>query len=1384
MHKASYAQCILDVNQNIPDTSTTNVFIEVSGLLVDSLNDPLQGVCGVEIEFRHSYLGDLQIELISPEGHSVILVGPFTTAINPTNLITWDVTFLPCGFPVSPDAGFNATWNNNQDWEVFATYTGSYYPQNGCLEDFDTGPANGLWQLRITDNDLFQTGQIISVSIIFCDNTGLSCTLCSADGGEFVQSDFVICEGEAPDISVLEINYPSETPDPVIYNYQYLITDGIEVFDFGTDPDFGNLAPGDYQVCGLSYNAADSADLADFLAQNTYDFIQQVLTGENLFCADLTGQCLLFEVLGPDTVYVNAEICEGGVYTVGGEEFDRTGQYFVHFQNQFGCDSIVALDLLVQDPVAVIANHGSISCTGTIMLDGSGSVGSGLGFTWTVLEGNIVTDPGQMVITVDEPGHYRLIVSSAGCADTAYTAVQTGPDGPFIYTEGGTVTCNDPAVQLNAVVFPTNVSYQWTGPGGFISNQLKPVVNEPGFYYLHAMDSLGCEQVSIVEVIDGTAPPVPLIQIRNVDCIGQTARFLAFPNRNDFAYEWSGPGGFSSSDRNVTVSLGGIYTLTITGPNGCQGIINLDFPGDYTLPTYSISVQDDTLNCDEQVFLEVMPSNPFDSVVWHTPYGDVLTTTGILVSQSGIYEIEIINDNGCIAEDAVEIINGPDLLAIEIFADTLDCNTDTANLFVVAPAIDSVHWSGPGLIASNGPQVSTENPGIFMATVYDSAGCIGYAFIQVINDDSSPNFQIHTDSIDCNISEVEIYFTTGDHYTDLEWMTPLGEIVGDSAFLYDLPGTYTLTLTGPNGCSRSKNAVVIADTASPVFFLESDNLGCMDSIPIDIVTVDSLVAYQWSGPNGLNDTGKVIFVSAPGEYTLTAVGNNGCLGNYTVQVDSAAIVPEISINGEQLNCMDPEITLQGVAFPGGLEMQWADTAGTILTQSSDLVVSEPGIYIFSAGGEDACTRTDSFEVQPLAFPSIDLISDSIDCYDPAELQASSDMQDVMYAWSGPGGFSSSDSIIITSESGNYTLTIIAPNGCVTDTSIFVPIDTLSPLAIAMGETLLRCDVTEADLDGNQSVGDSLRFSWYSPDGNIVTGVDTSLSVIDSPGTYILEVIQGTNGCSDTDTIIVVEEPNPLSQIFYTAISECFGDGMGSLTIDSVTGADTGLFYTLDTTGSQAFPHFSNLQSGTYELTIVDSFGCSLDTLIQIQDVTGSSFLDIGDDQEILLGDSVFLQVQTELDSSQIATIVWDPLPNITCPQCLEAVYIPTGTITIAIQLSMEAGCVLEDKLTISVNEQAKVFVPNIFSPNGDSVNDHLEVYFHKGVERIIRFWVFDRWGNLVYGVNDKPAVPGSVSWDGEFEGKKLNSAVFPYLLEVGLINGKTEILHGDITLIR
>lgn len=91
--------------------------------------------------------------------------------------------------------------------------------------------------------------------------------------------------------------------------------------------------------------------------------------------------------------------------------------------------------------------------------------------------------------------------------------------------------------------------------------------------------------------------------------------------------------------------------------------------------------------------------------------------------------------------------------------------------------------------------------------------------------------------------------------------------------------------------------------------------------------------------------------------------------------------------------------------------------------------------------------------------------------------------------------------------------------------------------------------------------------------------------------------------------------------------------------------------------------------------------------------------------------------------------------------------------------------------------QDKVFIPNSFSPNGDGVNDVINIY--GAAIRELRFAIFNQWGEKVFETRDT-----NIGWDGRYKGRPQPSGVYIYVCQLVLIDGTAQTKKGTINLIR
>jgi gliding motility-associated-like protein len=160
------------------------------------------------------------------------------------------------------------------------------------------------------------------------------------------------------------------------------------------------------------------------------------------------------------------------------------------------------------------------------------------------------------------------------------------------------------------------------------------------------------------------------------------------------------------------------------------------------------------------------------------------------------------------------------------------------------------------------------------------------------------------------------------------------------------------------------------------------------------------------------------------------------------------------------------------------------------------------------------------------------------------------------------------------------------------------------------------------------------------------------------------------------------------------------------------------------------------------------------------------------------------QLNPVVVGDSIKSSTWSPPLNLSCSNCLNPVIIANKSNNYELTIVSQSNCVSQAQQRIAVRKAPYVFVPNVFSPNGDGQNDRLIVFANPNrVKQIRRFALFNRWGNLVFEKLNFAPNDESSSWDGIINGKSVSNDVFTYFVEVVLFDDQIKIVAGDVTLV-
>jgi hypothetical protein len=234
--------------------------------------------------------------------------------------------------------------------------------------------------------------------------------------------------------------------------------------------------------------------------------------------------------------------------------------------------------------------------------------------------------------------------------------------------------------------------------------------------------------------------------------------------------------------------------------------------------------------------------------------------------------------------------------------------------------------------------------------------------------------------------------------------------------------------------------------------------------------------------------------------------------------------PQVSAGTDKyLTCAVTEVTLDGASSTSGATFSWSGPDGFTSSEATPsvnvagtytLTVTDPATGL--AASDDVTIRLD-YEAP---FARIQNFGDGVlTCNnDAVSLTGFTNIDNAIYNWTGPNGFTSNKSTVSVSLPGTYTLTIINPeNGCESTTSIKVT-EVYPNLSINAGpDKVLTCKEPTVTLTPISS--DIERVIWSTSDGHIVSQTLSS-ALVDKPGTYIVSGRDPYLGCTITDTVLV------------------------------------------------------------------------------------------------------------------------------------------------------------------------------------------------------------------------------------------------------------------------
>lgn len=1405
--------------------------ITVTGMVPEFLNaEVIKEICIDTLIHITPY--DLDLYLLTPGGQILELStdngwrGP-EPDLTGLNFMQVD-TFLNTCFSVNATRPINN--GNAIKGDIYLdteTYTGSFLPE-GIWDDLWDGdnPTNGTYRLLIIDDDPgFNTGVLKSWSICFssvydisfewsADPPGsLSCIDCEDPTATPLESttyylttrDSYGCE-EIDSVQITVLDTPLE-PQNIVCNetalgqltfsweadafatyYEISIDGGVTWVDIGTDlfyvidglnmsmvVDFwvrgGNLeCPGEIGSLLCSTGNCDTPTIT-------------TMSLSDVSCVGLQDGAFTINAAGSSCFYnynFETNINQTGIFTNV-----MAGDYVITITDDVDCT--VEYNISIEEPNAIIGNAltlNEISCfgdtDGSLTFEVSGGTGP-YQFNWS--DGQ--TDSIAINLEADD---YFVTVTDANNCDEVFTSVLTEEAAlNIVADEASSVSCNglgDGIATVNITGGLGPYSYLWED--GETTDSLFNVGQ--GNYLVVVTDANMC--TTFVEVSITEPDPLDVIlDIDNPSCFENADGMLSANvsgGTNTYSYLWNN-GQETTTIENLNA---GNYTVTVTDENLCTFVQTQELiaPNEINI-AFNISQISCFDSATGEIDINVTGGDDDFGYSWQgTNSGQIFQTEDLNNLIADEYCVTVTDGNMCTKSLCTTLVNPDEILVTDIVTNA-GCNGGTDG----GVDIEISGGNGPyvvvwtGASSPNNEDLVNVAAGTYSVQITDSDNC-SYTDSYEVMDGSSLTVSESIIDVACKdefTGSINLTINGGTNPYIITWTGPNNYMSSDPSIFNLEDGTYNLTVTDQNSCSITASYNVNEPLENFEVELENDIVcsGNTDGF-LSVVATGGTVPYNYVWSNG--EMTSSIGNLPSGNYAVTVTDDSNCVvlsGAEVVVFDDAEIFAS-SVSTSCFDLNDGTASVDSVVANGvlldlsQLQYSW----NSIPAQNTQQVFNLPGgsDYFVTVTDQNGCASTTSVFVDRPDALEVQLIdSGNALCFNGqegfVELMGVGGTAPYSYEWSLNAG-TQTDSLALSLGGGQYIVTVTDANNCTTTAQY----DLSEPDEIITEfiATQLSCfDDNDGSVDLQLSGGIApYDISWST--GEITPFIDSLVA-----GLYYV-TITDSNLCEIVDSVLISQTNGPLSFTFDVQDVSCFGGFDGSISIFPEGG--NGLYmYSLDGENYSASSVLIGLEAGNYTIYVQDQNGCESVLPEVIVNEPLELTISIGTFKEVEYGQSIqmFLEIMNGVGDLMYS---WtsSSIGLFNCDNCLfPTIENVTQDVFTTFVVTDENGCTAEVQITIITVLENFIDVPTGFTPDGDGVNDLLNVYGKSGI-LIKEFNIYDRWGEKVYQAMDFNTNDTSIGWDGKLKGEPMNPALFVWTAEVENIDGSTHFYNGSTTLIR
>ena len=1054
---------------------------------------------------------------------------------------------------------------------------------------------------------------------------------------------------------------------------------------------------------------------------------------------------------------------------------DSSVTYYVSVSDGNGCANVDTMNIVISTSAVDAGPDVSICIGDTVQLSASG----GDTYSWSPdssLSDGTIPDPLAFPVVTSE--YIVTITDTLGCSNSDTVIVTVNPL-PFVDAGLNITMCPSDSVVLGgSPTGPPGSIYSWDNAATLNDSTLSNPVADPlttTQYIVIVTDTNGCVNSDTTNVTVNPLPPVDAGPDASI-CIGDSTQLAATGNG---LFSWSPI--TELSDPNIADPMAGptvttMYVVTLT--DTITGCMNMDTVIVTVFPLPTVNAGADVQICfgDTAQLLatggliyswspniNLSDPNIFDPLAWPTD-----TTT---------YYVTVTDTNTCVNIDSVMVIVNP-LPFADAGPDTIVCNGNevviggsptgpTGSLF----AWDNAATLNDSTLANPGATPIVD-PTLYTVLVTDTNGCMASDDV-LVSIYALPPVDAGADATICLDDSTQLS-ATGTGVFSWDPIDGLSDPnIADPMASPAITTQYIVTLTDANVCVNTDTLTVFVNPL-PLADAGADVVICIGDTTQLFASGGSI--YSWTPNDSLSDPNiadPLVWTQQTTMYYVSVTDTNTCVNTDSVLVTVNAL-PIVDAGPDQNVCEGSSVTIGGSPTgPAGSTFSWSvggilddpNAANPVATPVVDLV------EVVTVTDGNNCVNTDSMMlfVDPLPFLEAG-VDTSICLNDSVQLNAQGNGT---FSWTPPNDLSDpniADPWASPSSGTQYIVTLTDTNSCVNIDTIFVSVNPL-PTATASDDVwLCPGDSTQLTASG----GDN--YIWLPTQGLSNPNIADPMASPAGTVTYTVLVIDA-NGCTDTDDVEVVVNDDPPTD---AGPDQLICDGESIVIGGSPTTSASGSSFlwvpnngTLDDE-TLANPTAGPLVTTTYVVTVSNDTCTNSDAMTVFVGSNATPDFDI-----FLTATCDGLLAEFVNNSTGAVEYLWDfgdgttsdtenPTHNYTYGQ----------DITVTLTAISSDGCSTSLQQTLTVDQfedYIDIIVPNVFTPNGDGVNDTFTIGGDASIGACTEMSIYNRWGQLQF-----TSSGNNITWDGRtVAGVEATEGTYFYHI---VVNGME--FKGSVSLMR